>query len=233
MKKTWLFLFSSFIALSIAIYSQKSAYNLANNKNSDWKTFVKKSKLEVIAHNTTKNEFEVAHIHSPKRTIAQDNIQKAEPAENGDENHNSFLQQAKLIKDNHFLIREDRVLIGDIHKNNYQDENVELPMSNKINQHWKDILGHELLRFQNDDEKVMIKEEYSIIQIQNGNGRYAEQVIVTYVLKDGTINSYHALVDSETAAIIDTWDKTIHENFKFQRANLSLPSENNSGIKAR
>ncbi|MBC7538197.1 MAG: hypothetical protein H7281_05210 [Bacteriovorax sp.] len=227
MKKILLFIFSTFIALSIAIYSKRSSEVFASKSNPTWKTFVKNSNLEVSGHKTTQKELEAARVPTPKRAIAEENNQFA------NDERISFEQQAKIIKDNHFLIREERVLIGDIQKRNYQDEDVPLEMLNKINPNWKDILGHELLRFQDDDTKVMIKEEFSIIQIQNGKGRYVEQVIVTYVLKDGAINSYRALVDSETGSVTDTWDKTISENYKRERANLSLPSENNSGIITR
>jgi hypothetical protein len=227
MKKIWLFICSTFIAISIAIYSKNSPESLASKSNPTWKTFVKNSNLEISGHKTTQKELEAARVPSPKREIAQVNNQ------NVNDDRISFDQQAKIIKDNHFLLREDRVLIGDIQKRNYQDEDVPLEMLNKINSNWKEILGHELLRFQKDDTKLMIKEEFSIIQIQNGKGRYVEQVIATYVLKDGTIDSYRALIDSETGAVIDTWDKTIYENYKKVKANLSLPSENNSGIIAR
>ncbi len=227
MKKIWLFLFSIITAFSIAIYSQRNAYYFAINSNSTWKTFAKNSKLEIKGHQTTQDELKSARIPSIKRSIASENDQE------NNEEKNDLLKREKIIKENHFLLREDRVLIGDIHKGNYQDEDTELIMLNKINPSWKEILGQELLRFQKDDTKVMIKEEFSIIQIQNGKGRYAEQVIVTYVLKDGTINSYRALIDSENASSIDTWDKTIHENYKNQRVKLSLPSEQNNGIKAR
>ncbi|MDD4975065.1 MAG: hypothetical protein PHY93_11975 [Bacteriovorax sp.] len=226
MKKTWLFIFSTFVAISIAIYSKNLPLGLANKSNATWKTFVKNSNLEISGHKTTKKELEAARVPSPKREIAQESNQNANDERN-------FEQQAKILKDNHFLLREERVLIGDIQKRNYQDEEVPLELLNKINPNWKEILGHELLRFQNDDTKLMIKEEFSIIQIQNGKGRYVEQVIATYILKDGTIDSYRALIDSETGSVIETWDKTIYENYKKVKANLSLPSENNSGIIAR
>lgn len=227
MKKFWLFIFSTFIALSIAIYSKKSPGVFVNKSIPTWKTFAKNANLEISGYKTTQIEMVAARVVGPKREIAEENIQ-FEANE-----RLSFEQQAKIIRDNHFLIREDRILIGDIQKRNYQDADVALDIQNKINPNWKEILGHELLRFQRDDTKVMLKEEFSIIQIQNGKGLYVEQIIVTYVLKDGTINSFRALVDSETGAILDTWDKTVHENNRRERAGLSLPLENNSGIKAR
>lgn len=227
MKKIWPFLFSVFIALTITIYNKRFAPVLSHNISPSWKTFVKNSNLQISGYNTTIKELEEARVPSLKREIAQENNQL--PYVDGE----SILRQAKIIRDNHFLLREDRVLIGDIQKKNYSDEDVPLSMINKINPNWKDVLGHELIRFQHNDTKVMIKEEFSIIQIQNEKGRYAEQVVVTYVLKNGATNSFRALVDSETGSILETWDKTIHEDYKKEKANLSLPSENNSGIIVR
>ena len=225
MKKIWLFIFSTFIALSIAIYSKKTPETYANKSNPIWKTFVKNSKLEVSGYKTTQKELDTARVPTLKREIAAEQGSTAPSDEEISAEH-----KAKIIADNHFLLREERVLIGDIQKRNYQDEDTLLEMTNKINPNWKDILGHELIRFQTEDTKVMIKEEFPIIQISNEKGRYVNQVIVTYIEKDGMTNSYRALVDSETGSVIETWDKTIHENLKKQRVNLSLPSENNSGI---
>lgn len=221
MKRAWLFIFSTVIALSIAIYSKRSPEILVKNSGPAWKTFVKNADLEVSTYKTTQKELEAARVALPKREIAQ--ADKEEAPKNQD----------TPPKDNHFLMRENRVLIGDIQKNNYQDPDVELEMLNKINPDWKDILGHELLRFQDEDTKVLIKEEFPIIQIKNGKGFYSEQVIITYVLKDGSVNSFRALIDSDTGSITDTWDRTIHERFKKEGAGLSLPTENNSGIIAR
>ena len=130
-------------------------------------------------------------------------------------------------------MRDNRVLIGNFHIKNYEDENVPLEMINKINPKWKNILGLELLRFQNNETKVLIKEEFSIIQIQEDKGRYAEQVIITYVLKNGSVNSYRALIDSETGSIVETWDKTIHERPNKDKLILTPSFENNSGVTAR
>jgi hypothetical protein len=227
MKKIGLIFSSLLIALSIAIYTKRSSEIYAGKSTSVWKTFIKNSKFEVSGHKTTQKELESAHIPNIKRVIAEEN--------NNQQNDEriSFLEQEKIINDNHLILRKDRVLIGDMKDINYQNEDIPLEMLNKINPNWKEILGHELIRFQKNDTKVMIKVEFPIIQIQNGKGKYTEQVIVTYVLINGIINSYRALIDSETGSIIDTWDKTIHENYKRPRAGLVLPSEDNSGIIAR
>jgi hypothetical protein len=227
MKKIWPLLFSVTIAICIAVYSKNSSYIKVQNKKLEWRTYVKNSHKEISGHNSTQTELEVARFPIPKREIAQVKNQ------NDNDDHMNFDDQEKIIKKNNLPTREGRILIGDIQKENYQDEDTTLLMANKINHNWKELLGHELLRFQNDDTKVLIKEEFSIIQIKNGKGKYTEQIIITYIMKDGTTSSYRALVDSETGAIYETWDKSIYERYKNNKIKIPIPTENNSGIITR
>lgn len=222
MKKIWIFLFSSFIAFGIAYYSKKSPVTYSYSRPS-WKTFEKKSTNEVAAHPTTGKELEQARVPLLKRTLAS-----VKEADKSDKSAHPLLP-----KDRNYQLREDRVLMGDIEKNNYQDESVELEMVNKVNPDWKNILGADLLRFQEEDTKVLIKEEFPIIKIQNGKGQYLEQVIVTFVFKNGGFSSYHALIDSDSGFVTETWDKTVNEKIKPDNADLTLPEVNNSGIIAR
>jgi hypothetical protein len=222
MKKIWIFLFSSLIAFGIAVYSKKAPVNYSYNRPS-WKTFEKKSSNEIAVHQTTGKELEQARIPTPKRTIAS--------LKENDKNEN--LHHPMLPKDRNYQLREDRVLMGDVEKNNYQDESVELEMVNRVNPDWKNILGNDLLRFQEEDTKVMVKDEFPIIKIQNGKGLYLEQVIVTFVFKNGSTSSYHALVDSDTGFVTETWDKTVSEKVSAQGSGITLPEVNNSGITTR
>lgn len=216
MKKLWLFLFSSLIALGIAFYSKRPPVGFTQQKPS-WKTFQKKSSREIVAHPSTHMELEQARIPKPKREIAS---VKSE-------------DKPSLPKDRAYQLREGRLLIGDINKGDFQNEEVELDMVNKVNPDWKNILGNDLLRFQEEDTKVMIREELPVIKIQNGKGQYLEQVLITYVFKNGNYSSYHALVDSDSGFVTETWDRTIHEKVKQERAEIALPEINSSGIIAR
>ena len=227
MKKNWLFLLSVFIAFGIAIYSKKPNENVNEKSNMTWSTYVKNSNMEVLEHHATPKDLKDARVPVPKREIATLSDQPIPFGPNGSP------EQKNIINTNHFLLRDNRVLIGNFHIKNYEDENVPLEMINKINPKWKNILGLELLRFQNNETKVLIKEEFSIIQIQEDKGRYAEQVIITYVLKNGSVNSYRALIDSETGSIVETWDKTIHERPNKDKLILTPSFENNSGVTAR
>lgn len=209
--------------MGIAYYSKKSPSTYAIKKP-NWKTFEKKSGKEIIAHQTTPAELQEARIPVPKRSIAQEKNQTERLI---------FDKDKDLPKDRVYQLREDRILIGDINKRDYQDEQVDLEMVNRFNPDWKEVLGNDLLRFQQNDTKVMIKEEYPMIKIQNGKGQYLEQVVVSYLFKNGNFSSFHALVDSDTGFVVETWDKTVNEKARPERAGLTLPEYNNSGIIAR
>jgi hypothetical protein len=184
MKKSSLF----FIALTIAIFI---AYNkpyenpITLKKAEQWKTFEKKSANKIVTHLTTDKELEKGHI---ERSIA------SEPTE----------------VNKQLSLRENRILTGE-YVDKYRDSSITLPMINKINPEWKEILGTDLLHQQNEDTKVIVKDELHFIKIKDGQGQYLEQVIITYFMNNGDQNSFHALVDSETGAVLDTWDYSIHE----------------------
>lgn len=217
MKKIWPLTFSILIALAIALYSKRPAPKYAQQAKPTWKTFVKKSPNQIVNYKTTSNEMKAARIKEVKREIAQENNQ----ADNLSANNPDF------------LYRENRVLIGDNQKSNYQNDQVELTMINSLSTDWKETLGNDLIRFHNEDTKVMIKEEFPVIRIQNGKGQYLEQVVITYLFANGNYSSYRALIDSESGFVLETWDKTIHENYRSKRAGISLPLDSDNGIKAR
>ena len=217
MNKKWLFIFSVITAIVIAVYNKQKASTFAHSTGkSHWQTFEKISTKEITTHTTTPSELKSAHIQTNKRALASSD--------------DKVTFEKEALTSGNFQLRENRVLIGDIQKANYENENTELLMLNKISDHWNDILGNDLLRFQEKETKVLIKEEFPIIKIIDGKGLYLEQVIITYVLKNGDQNSYRALVNSETGLVVETWDRTIHEKIAPEKVDLSLPLDNNSGI---
>jgi hypothetical protein len=162
--------------------------------NNKWKTFEKKSPDQVVTYNTPLKELEKNRL---SRQVAS--------TEN---------EASKL-----FSLREDRVLTGENFEM-YKDESIKLSMINTINPKWKEALGYDLLRFHLNDTKIIIKDEYSLIKIKDGEGQYLEQVLITYIMNNGTQSSFHALVNSETGLVVDTWDRTIHENYKKTKTQL-------------
>lgn len=199
MKKSSLFFLSLSVAVLIAYTSRTQKLPINVESNSKWSTFEKKSHDKIIAHATTDKELQTSRL---ERKIASTN--------------------STVSGGNPFPLREERILIGD-DALKYQDEAINLPMKNTINPEWKDVLGNDLLRFQKEDTKIIIKNELSLIRVKNGEGQFLEQVIITYLQKDGTQNSYHAMVNSETGLVVETWDRTIHEHYNKAKRQL-IPS---------
>jgi Tfp pilus assembly protein PilN len=103
-------------------------------------------------------------------------------------------------------IKRERVFLG---KNKKQiNEFINQPASD-----WKEKLGHNLLDHRLPGTKVFIKEVSGNIKIENGKGRYVEKVIVTTITAEGKQYSFNALADSETGKVLNTWNRTIHEEF--------------------
>lgn len=214
MKKTILFILSVIVAIGITFYTKSENSKKMVHINSQWKTFVKKDKSVVDSHGSTQEEFQAAKIPPPPTpSKAQRTIAAINPYQG-------------------FLVRNNRIVMGDLDKK-YEDENTELQMSNSVNPDWKEVMGNDLMRFQSTETKLMVKEEVPVIKIVNGIGRYLEQVTITYLQKDGNRSSFKALVDSETGAIVETWDRTIHEHIRSKRGGLTLPLTNDSGIITR
>lgn len=199
------------MAFGITFYIKKHNYSVAT-KTPEWKTFVKKNGSEVASYPTTKNEFEEAKI-----TSATPTTNKRSP---------SSVKTINPLKG--FMVRKDRILTGEIDQK-YEDESTELTMTNNLNPAWKDIMGNDLMRFQPEDTKLLVKEELPVIQIINGKGRFLEQVVISYLTKNGGRSSFKALVDSETGVIVETWDRTIGEK-RAKKSGMSIPLINESGI---
>jgi hypothetical protein len=89
--------------------------------------------------------------------------------------------------------------------------NFNYTFKNEIDPNWEEALGRELLRFQNENTKVLIKKEGSLIQIENEEARYVEKVLITFIFTDKPISSFHAFVDSSNGKVLRTWDRPISD----------------------
>lgn len=217
MKKAFLFILSISVAFGITYYTKKKSYSVGANNAREWKTFVKKSDRKVSSHKTTPHEFEQARIRP------QASVSGRQPASTATDKPNPHKG---------FSVRNNRILTGDVDQK-YEDENTELVMVNMPNPDWKEVMGNDLMRFQDEETKLLVKEEVPVIKIQDGKGRYLEQVTITYLTKDGDRNSFKALVDSDSGSIVETWDRTIHEKAHKKSSGMRMPASNNSGIIAR
>lgn len=219
MKKNFLFALSIAIASGITIYIKSGQFHKSQHASNEWKTFIKKSGSEIVTHKTTREEFLAAKITPPVAPNADD--------KKGQSSSSPARSIASISGGSQgFMMRKDRILMGEIDQK-YEDEDTQLNMQNKVNPKWKEIMGKQLMRFQPEETKIMVKEEVPVIKIQDGVGRFLQQVSITYMQKDGFRSSYRALVDSGTGSIVETWDRSIFEQVRKTRGELTLPSVDN------
>ena len=160
----------------------------------DWMTF-EKQKKEITKHPSTKRELKAINKEKKEK-------EERKPA-------------AKPIND-HRVKRFGRVLLGP-DSPQYKDLKKELIISNKVNPNWQESLGNELLRFQEESTKVIVKDLGSFIQTRGGKGLFVNKVYISYLLDNGARSSFNALVNSETGKMIHTWNKTRQMKQIFQR----------------
>jgi hypothetical protein len=203
MKKFWLFFFSFVVAFGITLYTkkEKARFEFADH-DQNWKTYVKKTSRDVASYKTTEDE-----------------ITKANIVDNGKNNSRS---PASIAPDMKQKVRGKRILIGQVLPE-YTNPDYHLLMANTISSDWQEKMGNDLMRFQPEGTKVLVKDELPVIKIKDGRGKFFEQVVVTYLLSNGDRNSFRALVDSETGLVDSTWDRTINEGPRKQKE-FDIPS---------
>ncbi len=216
MRRALTFIFSFLIAIGITIYSKSRNPNRNSSTRvaSTWKTFSKNNLNEVVGYQTTKDEYSAAKIPAPLDIPS------------------GIARQPSSLPPVTFLTRNNRKLMGNVDAK-YADNDTELEMLNVVGPDWKEQMGSDLMRFQSANTKIMVREDAPMIKIENGKGRFVEQVTITFLLASGSTNSFKALVDSESGRILETWDKTIHERLKEHREVFVLPDVNESGIITR
>lgn len=207
MKKFWLFFFSLIIAVGITLYTKRASTPWSEATSPTWKTFIKKSGREIASYESTEDEMTTAKIPKEKKGRAP----------------------SSLAPDRFFSFRGNRLLLGDI-DTKYEDPRTPLPMLNTISADWREKMGKDLMRFQEENTKVMVKDEYPVIKVVEGSGRYFQQVVITYLLPSGDRSSFRALIDSETGLVSETWDRSIHERFGKQKEKKISPPAVNAQI---
>lgn len=199
MKKTALFILSFLIAIGIYTYNKFQNNNILQLHKNHYQTFIKTPERKIASHVSTNEELNKAKLN------VKDSTERLK-----------FEKDRIDLLTKNYHIRENRLLMGD-NTQKYANEFTPLEMHNSINADWKNLLGNDLLRFQEPETKVIIREELPVIKIFDNHALYLEQVVITYILKDGTKNSYRALVDSESGLVLETWDRTIHENLGLKK----------------
>ncbi len=209
MKKYGLFFISVIVAVAITLYTKRVVTPMEQAQVSKWNTYVKKANQGMASYESTEEELIKAKLSKPSK-------QHRTPASIGSERFYSF--------------RDNRVLQGDegALDPKYLDPKTPLPMINKVSKNWRDEMGKDLMRFQNENTKVMVHDEFSVIRIVDDQGQFLQQVAITYLLPTGERNSFRALIDSESGMILETWDRSLGEKTTEQKEKISFPSAQNA-----
>jgi hypothetical protein len=110
--------------------------------------------------------------------------------------------------------REGRLLTGNLGYDAFRDEALELPMKNRPARDWQGKALENLLKFQRPSTKVILAPTEQLILVVKGEGRYVEEVNVSYLFEDGHRTGFNALIDSQSGQVLNTWGQIIHEQRK-------------------
>lgn len=107
----------------------------------------------------------------------------------------------------------DRLVLGNIDQEVVAGEK-ELKAINEPSPDWQNSFANYLLDTQEKETKLFLKHVDSALMVRGDQGRYTEELIVTFQLPNKNISSYVAMVDSESGQMINTWSYTVNHNFR-------------------
>ena len=88
---------------------------------------------------------------------------------------------------------------------------------------WERTLSSELLKFQENNTKVIIQDLEILTLMDKGKPRFAQKIIITYLYPNNRQSGATALVDLENGKIIRVWNRTKHEDLN-PKANQLTPT---------
>ena len=100
---------------------------------------------------------------------------------------------------------KDRTIVGSVTKKS------DFPISNKVNKEWKKLAYKKLTAMIHPDVKLEIREVKPVLFVQHDIGTYVEHVKIILRKKTGLKSAYDAYVNSQSGAIIRTWNRTKFE----------------------
>jgi len=132
------------------------------------------------------------------------------------------LDQLAKIKEKKFPKYEDRIVLN---------ENL-LPLNklpgkmeilNKADPNWDKKTLSYLNESSDYDRKINITKKGSLIALNNENGIYLEQAVISFTQRDGTRGSFEALINSENGTIEMVISKNINEDIEEQDIRVKDP----------
>lgn len=100
---------------------------------------------------------------------------------------------------------QNRKVVGQLRKDK------DVIIGNEISKDWKEKAYKRLNDMITDETKLEIRTVKPVVFIQHGMGKYAEHVKVVLQRKNGLRSAYDAYIDSQSGAIIRTWNRTKFE----------------------
>jgi Zn-dependent metalloprotease len=190
---------SSFIIFGYFYYQKNTTTSPALSlkkqvlKKDPWQTFEKKPDT-IVSHKTTKKELKTAKLKSRK--------------------------PASVVAQYFPRINGRRIYGKTLNKHLKDSSNLEY--KNEFNKDWKKNLGNKLLAFQKEDVKLFIRKDDSFLLMERGGARLVEKVTISFYHANGMKTGYEAYVDSETGAVVKTWNLSRHENENTPKFKVSL-----------
>jgi len=94
-------------------------------------------------------------------------------------------------------------------------------VTTKKTRNWEVNLSRELLKFQENDTKVIIQDLEELSIVESGQLRPVQKVIITYLHPNNRQSSATALVDLQNGKIIKAWNRTKHEDLSHKSLQLT------------
>ncbi len=158
-----------------------------------WLLFFAKNDFKATFSPQAVNEKEV--IHEPTSETPVENKEETEPA-------SVETTEVAKIPEKSELKFKDRFIDGKMPENLDKVEFI-----NHINPDWKSNLARNLMHFLPEDSKVSITHEKEVVRFFGENrAQYAEIVLIKTTLPSQKNSSYHALIDSSSSKVLNTWD---------------------------
>lgn len=115
---------------------------------------------------------------------------------------------------------QNRQIVGSL------NQQKDFPINNKVNKEWKKLAYNRLNKMTDKKIKIEIRPVAPILFVKHNMGRYVEHVKVILKKENGLRSAYDAYVDSQSGAIVRTWNRT-----KFEvKPKLRIQSQGNEFV---
>ncbi len=91
----------------------------------------------------------------------------------------------------------------------------------EVLEEWEKSLAEKLFEFQSSDTKIYLKKKSEVKYKTSVGSKIYYQVEIVFNFQDKEDRSFHALVDPELGKIVETWDRSKHDEVRSKSLPLS------------